>query len=206
MGCRIAVSLVFATLASIASFSQSETTHNEGLLARLSYRSTFVEDSGQAAQICFAIYENGFYRLLRAEPGTIFKPGSSQIGPSVFEGRLSKGQLARLRAMLRELNFRSAGGGLVLEGSESFTAEVRHGGKTAQYTWIDADHLHPFSGSVAGLVDWLQRFNAGNSNPLTLRELSDVPLCPPMNAKPVQPAIAGLPRRPDGNNCGGGRP
>ena len=204
---RIAASLVaFAILASMASLSQSETTHNNGLLARLSYRSTFVEDSAYPAQICFAVYENGVYRLLRAEPVTIFTPGYSQSGPSVFEGRLSKGQLARLRAMLRGLNFRSAGGGLVLEGSESFTAEVRHADKTAHYTWIDADHLHPFPGSVAGLVDWLQRFKAENSNPLTLHELSDVPLCPPMNAKPVQPAIAGLPRRPDQANCGGGRP
>jgi hypothetical protein len=103
--------------------------------------------------------------------------------------------------MLRELKSGSEGGGLVLAGSESFTAEMGREGRTEHYTWVDADHLHPFPDSVSGLVDWLQTFKAQDSTPLTWHGLSDIPLCPPVTAKSLQPAIAGRLRRPDQTNC-----
>jgi hypothetical protein len=183
--------MLAALLASGMCFAQSE--HNP-LVARISYRSTFVENlgDGRSPQICFAVYEDGYYRLTKIELDPVLF-GPAPLSPvRTVQGRLSEAQLKHLVSMVGELNGKSSDGGLVLEGSESFTAEVVNEDKGMHYMWIDPDHLRPFPNSVVNLVRWLQAFKAPYAVPLTLHELSDQPVCPPASEKPLRPTLAEL--------------
>jgi len=182
----------FVLLAVMLGLSQTQKDHNDGLLARLSYRSSFVHDSNGPSRICFAVYEDGFYRLSKDGGDPATSPDSELGIRAAVQGKLSRGQLASLRAMLKEISPTEAGGGFVLDGAESLTAEFKRHGRTTNFTWIDADHRKLFPAAVAGLVKWLEDFKAENSSPVTLHELSDLPLCPPVNAKPLQPVMADL--------------
>jgi hypothetical protein len=94
--------------------------------------------------------------------------------------------------MLKDLDFDGSRGGVVLQGAERFVAEITREGKTIHYVWMNPDHQRPFPNSAARVINWLQDFEAEGASPLTLRELSEHPICPPASAKPVQPVIADL--------------
>ncbi len=164
------------------------------LLTRISYRSTYGMDWREqqgSPQICFALYRSGYYRLSKVTEG----------GTQGFHGTLSKDQVSLVGKMLKNLDAQSREGGIIRQGAESLVVEIA--GKAKRYTWFDADHQDPFPESVVELVRWLQEFKAQGAAPLTLRDLSDEPICPPASAKPVQPTVAGLTSNsPDKFRCG----
>jgi hypothetical protein len=180
--------LLFPSVFTISASSQSKHGTNAHILARLAYHSTFGRDSG-GDRTCFAVFEDGFYRFSRQGLDVEADLLGNRL---VVQGRLSPLQLARVKSMLRKLTGESAGGDIVLEEAESFTAEFKQDGELAQFTWAIADRRKSFPPAVSGLVKWLEDFKAENSHALRLREMSDLPLCPPVTTKPAQPEIAGL--------------
>jgi hypothetical protein len=187
---RLALVLAVALLSS-AAFSQ-RTADDDHVLARLAYRNSLA-DSMQNSQVCMAVYADGFYRLIRGANLSIAGSTPEIPGRMIVQGTLSRGQLARLKAMTREVNQeKSHGGGVVLEGAEVFTAELSGDGRGSSLTWVDADHENPFPAAVSGLVKWLLDFKAVNSSSITLHELSDVAVCPRAGPKPVVPTVAEL--------------
>jgi len=51
----------------------------------------------------------------------------------VLQGTLTKAQMRQLGAMLKDMRFKSSGGGLIEQGSESFLAELVKDGKSVRY-------------------------------------------------------------------------
>jgi hypothetical protein len=171
--------------------------HNPGdLLARLSYNSTYVWDVSEerSPQICFALYRDGHYRISR-------KSRRTQGGVETLQGTLSPDQLIRLRTLLKSLPLQIGEVGAIRKASESLTAEVVRDGKTVHFVWIDPDHERPFPDSAIRVINWLQDFEAQGSSPLTLRELSDQPICPSASEKPLHPVIASVHRMSEGASC-----
>jgi len=180
--------LIFLSVFTVSGFSQSEGETAGRVLARLSYNSTFMRDSS-GSRTCFAVFENGFYRLMREGVET---HGDLLGKRSALQGNLSPRQLVRLEAMFRRLTRESAGSDIVLGDSESFTAEFRQDGKMTRITWVNGDGHKPFPPPVSGLVKWLEDFKAEKSHIVTLHEVSDLPLCPSFSTKPAQPEVAGI--------------
>jgi len=176
-------SLFLSVLISGACVAQVKPSDPGKILTRISYRTTYGIDWREqkgSPQICFALYRNGYYRLSRM----------TDSGPQGLQGTLSADQVSRLGEMLRDLSAQHREDGLVLRGSESLVVEMATNGK--RYAWVDADHRSPFPVPVAQVVRWLQEFKAQDETPLTLRELSDQPICPPASEKRLQPAVAKL--------------
>lgn len=151
-----------------------------GLLARLSYTSTYFvdwRDQDTSPQVCFALYQDRHYRVTRMK----------EHGTESLQGTLSREQVVRLTKMLESLDFQTSEGGLVRQASASLRAELLLGDKTLQYSWVNPDHQHPFPNSAATIVDWLQAFKAQDAFPFTLRELSAHPICPVASQKPLRP-------------------
>lgn len=189
--------LLFALIASFSCFAVSQDSkEGSNLLARLAYRSTYVHNSDEVAQSCFAVYRNGMYRLLRNSGLMLVGPGEDDLNGVVVQGQLTKGQLTRIKAMLRQLKRPSDENGLVLQGAETFTAEVMSDGESSTLSWVDADHQKPFPAAVSRVVRWLEDFRAQDSTRLTLHGLSAFSVCPPIGAKPVRPVIAGVEKQP----------
>jgi hypothetical protein len=175
--------ILFAS--SILASAQSKEPGSDSLLARLSYNggTSLIGDMQEGyPQSCFALYRNGYYQILR----------TSKDGTESFQGTLSQHQRLHLGRMLKDLDFEGSRGGVVLQGAERFVAEITREGKTIHYMWMNPDHQRPFPNSAARVINWLQDFEAEGASPLTLRELSEHPICPPASAKPVQPVIADL--------------
>jgi hypothetical protein len=179
------VTLILLASSSLAS-AQSKEPGSDSLLARVSYNggSSLIDRDMQEGypQSCFALYRNGYYQILR----------TTKDGTESFQGTLSQHQRLHLGRMLKDLDFDGSRGGVVLQGAERFVAEITREGKTIHYVWMNPDHQHPFPNSAARVIDWLRDFEAEGASPLTLRELSEHPICPPASAKPVQPVVAGL--------------
>jgi hypothetical protein len=133
-------------------------------------------------QSCFALYRDGYYQVLRL----------TEHGPESLQGTLSQNQLLSFGSMLKNLDFESRGGGIVRNGAQYFTAEVVHEGKTIHHEWMNPDHERPFPSSAVRIIGWLQEFKAEGASPLTLRELSEHPICPAASEKPVRPVIASV--------------
>lgn len=199
---RPQITMLVATVALFTSgiaSAQSNQHSPDSLLARLSYSSTYVIDwRGEKGypQVCFALYRSGYYQVSRMTEG----------GTETLQGTLSQDQLLRLGRRLKNLDFQASAGDVIRQGSESFVAEVVREGKAMHYVWIDPDHQRPFPSSAISVVNWLQNFKAKGASPLTLRELSEQPICPPASAKPVQPVSASLHPTSVGGACGGQRP
>jgi hypothetical protein len=186
MRSRTLLSLVlFALTISFGAAAQSEKQDN-GLLARLSYRSDGVVDmryEGGYPQICFMVYRNGFYRISR------LLQGASQN----LEGFLSEEQLSEFNRIVSQIDFRSYGDGLRYLGrAESLVAEVVRDGQTNRYAWVDADHRNPFPRSAVNAINWLRQFRARGATPFTYHEMSDLPVCPASIEKLLRPTVAGL--------------
>lgn len=179
------VTLIFLASSSLAS-AQAKEPGSDSLLARLSYNGgTSLSDRDTQegySQSCFALYRNGYYQILR----------TTKDGTESFQGTLSQHQRLHLGRMLKDLDFNGSRGGVVLQSAERFVAELTREGKTIHYVWMNPDHQRPFPNSAVRVINWLQDFEAEGASPLTLRELSEHPICPPASAKPVQPVIADL--------------
>jgi hypothetical protein len=178
----IAISTVYLLSAFQLYGQQSEPSSPKAVEARLAYRNTFYEPRGVAHAMCFAAYEDGSYRLSKM----------TDLGRTALAGALSQAQRAELDRALEKLDFRSLGGGLVLEGLEAFRAEVRRKGQLREYDWVNPDHARPLPKPAAEIVDWLEHFQALDAVPFEWRELSDLSVCPPATVKDIQPAIARL--------------
>ena len=183
---RITLMVAVAVLCCASSPAQS-TKHDQddSAIARLSYRSGYGVDWRQqndSPRICFALYRNRDYKIFR-----VTEDGSKSV-----HGKLSDDEFVRVVKMLRKLGSETNRGGFILRGSESFIAEIMRADKTVHFVWVDPDHERPFPDSVMKIVNWLQDFAASGASPLTLRELSDDPICPSASEKPIQPAISRL--------------
>jgi hypothetical protein len=187
--CSLISALLFLTAA--GSSAQVKQTSTDHLLARLSYSNTLMDQSNdRARKVCFAVYDSGLYRLWR--PGHLeLRPKSPDSGRFVLQGTLTKAQMRQLGAMLKDMNFKSSGGGLIEQGSESFLAELVKDGKSVRYKWIDPDYSRAFPQPVDRLIDWLQDFEAVGSTRIQLHELSDIAVCPSANVNPL-PLVSGL--------------
>ena len=186
----------FAFLNSPTSSAQSKEHSTDDLLARLSSSSTYLRDvnDNHSQQICFVLYRDGYYRIAG-------KIRNTQDGVENLQGTLSPEQLTRLRTLLNSLPSRTSEIGAIRKASESLTAEVVRDDKTAHFVWIDPDHERPLPDSAIRVVNWLQDFKAQDSSPLTLRELSDQPICPSASEKPLRPVIASVPSVSKGPIC-----
>jgi hypothetical protein len=182
----VAMIAALALLNAPAAPAQSKEHTPDDLLARLSYNSTYVWDVSQdrSPQICFALYRDGYFRISRRSRQTTG-------GTESLQGTLPPDQLARVRTLLKNLDSQT-GVGTIHAASESLTAEIMRNGKIVHFLWIDPDHERPFPDSVARVVNWLQDFAPQGSSPLTLRELSDQPICPSASEKPLHPVMASV--------------
>ncbi|MGO8819538.1 MAG: hypothetical protein ACLQVG_33305 [Terriglobia bacterium] len=177
--------------------AQSDRPVSDGLIARLSYASTYMVNWRQteaSPHVCIALYRSGHYQVvLEREKGTEF-----------LQGELSKDQLLHVTRMLEDLDFESSEASLIRRGSESFEAEIHHSGETARYVWIDPDHQRPFPKSAIDVVHWLRNFKAAGAFPLPHGELNEQQICP--SEKGPLPLTAGLRHAMDPGMCGGQRP
>jgi hypothetical protein len=191
----IAMLAALAFLNAAAAPAQSKEHSPDDLVARLSYSSTYVWDvsDDHSPQICFALYGDGYFRISR-------RSRQAQDGTESLQGTLSSDQLTRFRMLLKNLDVQ-AGVGTIHTASESLTAEIMRNGKIVHFLWIDPDHERPFPDSVARVVNWLQDFAPQGSSPLTLRELSDQPICPSASEKPLHPVVASVQGISEGSLC-----
>jgi len=191
----IAMLAALAFLNAPAAPAQTKEHSPDDLLARLSYNSTYVWDvsDDRSPQICFALYRDGYFRISR-------RSRQAQDGTVSLQGTLPPDQLTRFRTLLKNLNSQT-GVGTIYKASESLTAEVMRDGKIVHFLWIDPDHERPFPDSVARVVNWLQDFAPQGSSPLTLRELSDQPICPSASEKPLHPVVASVEGMPEDTLC-----
>jgi hypothetical protein len=182
----IAMLAVLTFLNAPPATAQSKDHAPDDLLARLSYNSTYFWDVSEdrSPQICFALYGDGYFRILK-------RSSRVQDGTESLQGTLPPDQVTRFRTLLKNLDSQT-GVGTIHKASESLTAEVMRDGKIVHFLWIDPDHERPFPDSVARVVNWLQDFAPQGSSPLTLRELSDQPICPSASEKPLHPVVASI--------------
>ena len=154
-------------------------------VARLSYSNWYVRDwsEQQSSRICFALYDNGYYQLVK-----LTKDGSEEG----LHGTMSPSQVSRLRKLVNAFDSNAAGAGGVLEGSESLTVDLINDRGTRRYQWVDRDHQNPLPATAVRIVHWLQVFRAEGAEQLTLRELGEQSICPPGSLKPLVPTIAHL--------------
>jgi hypothetical protein len=140
------------------------------VLARLSYMSNYPTNSTSdySPRICFELYRDGHYRESRMTRGA-----TENVG-----GTLSQNDFDLITEMLKRLDFVNSGGGAILEGSESFAAEVAQGDEMKHYVWIDPDHKRPFPESAASVIDWLQAFKPQSGSPAASPEVTMDPICP----------------------------
>jgi hypothetical protein len=157
-------------------------TGNEaaGVLARLSYRSgsTVVDwhDQKGYPRICMAVYRTGYYQVSRL----------TEFGYETLQGTLPKASLDRLRELLKNVNFKSAGNGIqYLQGTESVIVERDDHGHTTHYFWINPDNQNPLPKSATRLVNWLESFRTRGATPFEHFETSDIRICPSMNDNPL---------------------
>jgi hypothetical protein len=151
------------------------------ILARLSYDRTYGISDGESPspRACFELYRGGRYRLYR-----IGKDGAEKLG-----GSLQGAELDQFAKLLSQLNFESTGtaGGMVLQGTESFIAEVNRRVDSKRYVWIDPDRQRPFPDSAVRVIRWLQQFPALGATPITVPELGIDSICPDLSTKSLQP-------------------
>jgi hypothetical protein len=170
----LAILILFAS--AVAS-TQSRELDSDRLLARVSYNvgpSVIDPEAQDYPQACFALYRGGYYQISRED------------GAEPLQGTLSRRQRSDLGKMLRSLDFKSSGGGLVERSAERFVAEVVRDDDPTYYVWMNPDHRNPLPSSAVRIVKWLQGFKAEGASPiLTPRELSEHSICPPTSGSPL---------------------
>ena len=175
---------------------ESDHANDSEMLARLSYANSTVVQSGGVQHVCVAVTRDGDYRMVR----------SGDYGQAVrLRGKMPKEQFQQLTKLLEEAEFRALSGyhgGLIREDAESFSAEIpgpmrAHADGTPRLwmerdvwrlQWLNADGENPFPGSVAKVVDWLQRFQPTGGKAFLYAEFPDV--CPAGGFRLLQPAVA----------------
>ena len=188
----VAVGLLYAGNSSAESGGRIQ---DDQVLARLSYQNGYGADWREredSPRICFALYRDGYYKLFRVK----------QYTNESVEGMLPRDNFARINKLLKELDSDINRGGVVLRGSESFNAEIISEKQTIHFVWVDPDHERPFPDSVKSIVKWLQDFKPNDASPLTIRELSNQPICPHASGKPLEPKISRLEGSPIPDGCG----
>jgi hypothetical protein len=177
---------IFATLVTSPSLAQNNGTNDENssLVARLSYNSTwFVSpDQKRSPRICFAVFKDGRYRMLR-------KTTDGKI--QRMQGVIVPEDLGQIDAMLKSPSFRALAGqrgGVVRSGSETFMAEVPREDGVQRLLWMNPDREDPFPQAAAQVVDWLQRFEPKHGERLVDTEFPEV--CP-QSGPGVRPIFAG---------------
>jgi hypothetical protein len=164
--------------------AQSKKLDSDRLLARVSYNGGSMVVDPEARnypRACFALYGSGYYQISRED------------GTDPLQGTLSRRELWDLGKMLRSLDFRSSGGGIVQRGAERFVAEVLRDDDPTYYVWMNPDHRNPLPSSAVRIVKWLQEFKAEGASPvLTPRGLSEHSICPPASGSPLHSLTAGL--------------
>jgi hypothetical protein len=178
-------------LTSCAALAQSKNPNSDSLVARLSYDRTSVvwQEKDGPSKVCLALYRSGRYQLLI----------DTVKGTQSLQGTLSRDQLMRIQRMVKDLDFQSSGVSTVLQGSESFEAEVDRSGKTQRYIWVDPDHRRPFPPSAMSLAHWLRNFKSQGASPLSVGEFNEQQICP--SDEPLQPLSAALPRESGVDSC-----
>jgi len=195
----LTVSLLLISLSMWA--QESDHTTDSDLLARLSYANSTVVQSAGVHHVCVAVTREGDYRIVR----------STDDGQTLrLRGKIPQEQFQQLTKLLGEAEFRALSGyhgGLIRQDAESFSAEIpepmrEHADGTPplpmerharRLQWMNADGENPFPGSVAKVVDWLQRFQPVGGKSFLYAEFPDV--CPTVGLRLVQPAVAAN-RRP----------
>jgi len=189
----VALAIVAMAAGSSASGDKSR-DEQSSLLARLSYRSTWISQPGQkvAPRICLSVSKDGHYRILRL----------SDIGQTqVLQGTLTPRQLKQLQDLLDAPDFRALAGshgGVVRRGSESFMAEVPREEGVQRVLWMIPDRKSSFPQPAARMVEWLRDFQPNGAETLINTEFPDV--CPRVGLAPVQPTVAHLDAQP-GDSC-----
>ncbi len=186
-----AKSLLTATvlLLSVGSWAQ-ELYHFNGpdLLARLSYDSSpVVQRLDGVRHVCVAVSNDGDYRIVRS-----LNSGQAQR----LQGKIPQEQFQQLKTLLGSADFRALSGshgGLILQESESFAAEIpMPGGQresgTQRLQWLNASGESSFPGSVAKVIDWLKHFEPPDGKLFVYAEYPDV--CPSVRLRLLQPSVA----------------
>jgi hypothetical protein len=190
---KVVLIVVIGTLVASPSFAQNNGTNDENaLVARLSYSSTWFVSADQktSPRICFAVFKDGRYRMLRRSPD-----GRTQR----VQGVIVPEELGQIEAMLKSPGFRALagqrGGGIVRSGSERFIAEVPREDSVQRLLWMNPDRKEPFPEAAAEVIDWLQHFEPRHAESLVDTEFPDV--CPQLgpgvrpifaaNLKPASP-------------------
>jgi hypothetical protein len=176
----IALVVALPLLYSPTAPAQTSEQRLDGILARLSYQTTYGVDwreQKHSPGICFAIYRSGYYLISRI----------NEYGSERLQGTLTKHERVRVRTMLKNLNSETDRVAVTSQGSESLRLEIVRGGATSQLVWIDPDHNRPLPDSAMKIVDWLQNFSQLDASPVTQREVSEKPICPQGSVKPLQP-------------------
>lgn len=192
----VVIALVAVSLIPACELDGQQTASSSNRLrARISYHNTFYQIEGESHAVCFALYEDSSYRLLK----------TAALTGTGLAGRLSNSQQRELDRALEKLDFQTQRGGLVLEGLEAFRAEVLRQGRVVQYDWVDPDHARPFPRPVEEIIDWLEGFQPRNAVPFEWRELSDWSVCPPPSVEDLQPSVARLGNEAETTSAGAGR-
>lgn len=186
---RSALAAAFSTtvlLAAVTASAQLKKNADDGILARLSYGNTMMEYSGaaQPRRVCFAVYDSGLYRLWRPD-ATNLGPHDPDPAHVIFQGSLTTEQMRQLGAMLKNLNLNSQGDGFIQQGAESFLAELVDAGRDERFNWVNPDHRRPFPPAITRIVAWMRDFRPHNAAKVTLRDLSDISVCPSANENPL---------------------
>ncbi len=179
--------VIIATLVTSPTFAQNNgaPAENATLVARLSYNSTWFVSADQKTSpwICFAVFNDGRYRMLRRTPD-----GKTQR----VQGVIVLEELGQVEAMLTSPSFGSltsqVGGVVVRSGSESFIAEVPREKGVQRLLLMNPDREDPFPEAAAEVVDWLQRFEPKHTEKLLETEFSNI--CPQLGPG-VRPIFAG---------------
>jgi len=177
---------IIATLVTFPSLAQNSGTNDENasLVARLSYNSTWFVSADQktSPRICFAVFKDGRYRMLRRTAD-----GKGQR----LQGTILPEELRQIEGMLDAPGFRALAGQrgpfIVLAGSETFIAEVPREVGVQRVLWMNPDREEPFPKPAAEVIDWLQSFEPKHAETLVDTEFPDV--CPQLGPG-VRPIFA----------------
>jgi hypothetical protein len=183
-------------LASVAIAQEATPSADAALMGRLSYDNSRFAQPGSVMHVCFAVYRDGGYRIVRS-----LSDGHTQR----LHGNMPKEEFRQLSNLLGAAEFRNLsgnGGGLVRQEAETFAAEIAlhgrwhddgHGTKWLEpkswrLQWLNADRETPFPSPVAKVVTWLKRFEPRNAKRFENTEFPDV--CPSGGIRLVQPSIS----------------
>jgi len=192
--CLASAAALLLSISAIAQQPQSE--NNPDLLARLSYDTSANVQAAETRGVCVSVSRDGHYRIVRS-----MSNGQTQR----LAGKMPEKDLQQLKALLDASDFRALSGnhgGLILQRSESFGAEIpsdqpkpgggdsseSDGPQARRLQWLNADGENPFPAAVSKVVDWMKHFEPKNAKEFEYAEYPDV--CPSGGLRLIQPAIA----------------